>query len=101
MSSSLYRGYTTIGRSRIRILLFIGEGISSLILILLAIILTSDGLFMMEQDVLVFLSFYAFPGLGMSFLLLCVGERHPWDIPESESDLGGGFGVIYGGLSFL
>nr|YP_009158801.1 NADH dehydrogenase subunit 1 [Kudoa septempunctata]BAR94676.1 NADH dehydrogenase subunit 1 [Kudoa septempunctata] len=101
LSSSLFRGYSPLGRSRVRILLFLGEGIFSFILFSLALIMAEDSLFMMEQDSLVFFTFYAFPGLGCSYFLLCLGERHPWDIPESESDLGGGFGVIYGGINFL
>nr|YP_009158812.1 NADH dehydrogenase subunit 1 [Kudoa hexapunctata]BAR94699.1 NADH dehydrogenase subunit 1 [Kudoa hexapunctata] len=101
LSSSRFRGYSPLGRSRIRTLMFLGEGIFSFVLFCLAFLIILDGLFMMEQDSLVLLSWIAFPGLGMSFLMMCIGERHPWDIPESESDLGGGFGVIYGGFSFL
>ena len=101
LSSNHYRGYSAIGRSRIQILLIIGEGLFSFILFSLVVLLTSDGLFMMERDFIVFISPYALSGLGVSFFLICIGERHPWDIPESESDLGGGFGVVFGGISFL
>lgn len=101
LSANVIRGYSSLGRSRIRFLLFLGEGIFSFLLLILVTFLSIDGLFMMEQDCALYLSNYALSGLGLSFFIVCTGERHPFDIPESESDLGGGFGVIFSGISFL
>lgn len=95
------RGYSTLGKYRSQIQILLGEGIFSLFLFIILLYSCFDFLFYIEQDYFCIFSFYTLYIFLMSFFLILLGERHPWDIPESESDLGGGLGVNLPAFFFM
>lgn len=100
-SYNFYRGYSALGKYRSQIQILLGEGIFSLYFYIIIFLLCFDFLFYIEKDYIKIYSFYTFYIFYMSLYLLLLGERHPFDIPESESDLGGGLGVSFSGLYFV
>nr|BAR94710.1 NADH dehydrogenase subunit 1 [Kudoa iwatai] len=99
--SFYFRGYSSLGRFRSQLQIYIGEGVFSFIMLFFFCFLTFGFVYCLFFDYVFVFSFYSISFCLFSYLFLFHGERHPCDLPESESELGGGLGVTLGGFFFM